>query len=219
MIDDNKMVFIPCHWYYDRALMNHLLLDTGLRKDSQVALIGVASAPASTRGNSFYGLSIIHFIVPFLLLFPLIKRLKVNVWCLFINFIWVGIDFSIFFVVILVLHHPLGCKEQPWVIKSGHGASKVIVKWQVSVEILVAEVNIDWGELGLAAQDNGTTKVPGKNAVVSVDWESLVFAVRVESFLRHYVDKLVHLVSCNLVNHCRGLWLDSHYSIFSHRFL
>ena len=87
--------------------MNNLLLNSRLRKDSEKSLIGKASAPPSTRGDCFSGLSVIHLVVPLLLLFPLVEGLKVDVGCLLVDFVGGKLNFSIFFVIVLVLNDPL----------------------------------------------------------------------------------------------------------------
>ena len=123
--------------------MNYLFLDTRLGENSNIALVGVASAPSSTRSDGLYRLTFIHLIVPFFLFFPFVQWFEIDVRCLFVDLVWIGVDFSIFFVVILVLNHSLGCQEEARVVEGSHRASKVVIEGQVSVEVLIAEVDVD----------------------------------------------------------------------------
>jgi hypothetical protein len=82
-----------------------------LRKDSEVALISEASAPSGTGGDSFSGLSIIHLVVPFFLLLPLIEGFKVDIRCLLVNFVSGQLNFSILLIIVLILNNPFACEE------------------------------------------------------------------------------------------------------------
>lgn len=83
------------------------------------------------------------------------------------------------------------------------------------MEVLVAKIHVDGGELSLSTKDNSATEVPGENAVIAVAGERLVLAVGVESLLGDHFDKLVNLVNGLLVHvrRCvmRDLGLDSHH--------
>ena len=180
--------------------MNHLFLNSALGEDSEIPLISITCAPSGSGSNSLYGLTIIHLVIPLFGLLPLIKWPKVNVGCLFVDFIWICVDFRILLIVILILDHSLGSQEETRVVQRGHRAAEVVVDGQVPVEVLVAEIHIDGGELSLAAEDDSAAKVPREDAVVAVDGESLVLAVGVEGVLGDNVDELIDLVGCDLVN-------------------